>query len=93
MSQGSGSLCGRQGTTTLEFKSPSVHSVVRYHPTAKRMFPPFSFKLCDVVLPKVSSSTLKSLEYGIALPAMAGFSNRGSSQVVVRFSKYIIICY
>ncbi|MPC62874.1 Atypical kinase ADCK3, mitochondrial [Portunus trituberculatus] len=30
--------CGRQGTVKFEFKSPSVHSVVRGHPTAKRLF-------------------------------------------------------
>ncbi|MPC23083.1 hypothetical protein E2C01_016121 [Portunus trituberculatus] len=27
--------CGRQGTTKFEFKSPSVHSMVRDHPIAK----------------------------------------------------------
>ncbi|MPC62595.1 hypothetical protein E2C01_056682 [Portunus trituberculatus] len=33
-----GSLCGRQGTAKFEFKSPSVHSGVRGHPTAKSEF-------------------------------------------------------
>ncbi|MPC17218.1 WD repeat-containing protein 6 [Portunus trituberculatus] len=33
-----GSLCSRQGTAKFEFKSPSVHSVVRGHPTAKSEF-------------------------------------------------------
>ncbi|MPC68629.1 hypothetical protein E2C01_062833 [Portunus trituberculatus] len=33
-----GSPCGRQGTTKFEFKSPSVHSVVRGHPITKREF-------------------------------------------------------
>ncbi|MPC12838.1 hypothetical protein E2C01_005551 [Portunus trituberculatus] len=33
-----GSLCGCQGTTKFEFKSPSMHSVVRGHPTAKSEF-------------------------------------------------------
>ncbi|MPC45968.1 hypothetical protein E2C01_039674 [Portunus trituberculatus] len=33
-----GSPCGHQGTTKFEFKSPSVHSVVHNHPTAKSEF-------------------------------------------------------
>ncbi|MPC09011.1 hypothetical protein E2C01_001611 [Portunus trituberculatus] len=33
-----GSPCSRQGTAKFEFKLPSVHSMVRGHPTAKREF-------------------------------------------------------
>ncbi|MPC50875.1 hypothetical protein E2C01_044709 [Portunus trituberculatus] len=33
-----GSPCGCQGTAKFDFKSPSVHSVVRGHPTAKSEF-------------------------------------------------------
>ncbi|MPC44038.1 hypothetical protein E2C01_037696 [Portunus trituberculatus] len=33
------SPCSRQGTTKFEFKSPSMHSVVRGHPTAKSYQP------------------------------------------------------
>ncbi|MPC22353.1 hypothetical protein E2C01_015367 [Portunus trituberculatus] len=33
-----GSPCGSQGTTKFELKSPSVHSVVHGHPTAKIEF-------------------------------------------------------